>query len=124
MTKKYSYETKKDILKSIEALAELDSTDFKKGVVDMLELLYEQDVSMTNVIAERVEKLEKGFDMLKGFVLGLHIASFKESINDDVLRKLAVLYEVNFQDVQQFLSSDMQVEDFTRMKKSFLFPKK
>jgi len=127
MTQQQGYKTKKDVLKSIEALAELDSVDFKKGVVDMLELLYEQDVSMTNLITARVESLEKNLDILKGYVLGLHVSMLKcedsDCLTEDTLKDLSKIYDMDSQMVHKFVEGCFQLEVFNKIKKNFLFPK-
>ncbi len=127
MGKKQNYATKKNILKSIQALAGLDPEDFKKGVVDLLELLYEQDVSMTNIMAEKVDQLEARLDMLKGVVLGLHIASLRhikgEGITGDDLMGLAAMYEIDLYKIKEFTDEQSQAEVFKNIKKYFNLPK-
>ena len=88
MSKKYSQKSQKDVLKLIEHLSELETTYFKKGVVDALKLLYEQDVTMTNVIGERLEEVKSQLETLKGFMLGIHIATLHRLAFYQLLRSI------------------------------------
>ncbi len=124
MPEKQKTEIKKSILNSIQALADLDSDDFKKGVVDMLELLYEQDVGMTNVNAERLDKVEGRLELINAFMLGIHIATLQNlkgnNIGDDLLRQVASIYKVDFYKAKKVIEKDNLIEDFDYLRKLFM----
>ena len=114
---------KKSVLKSIGALAELDSADFKKGVVDMLKLLYDQDVSMTNIIAERLEKVEIQLNTLNGFMLALHVAVSQQmqegNLRESTLREISAAYELDYEKIKDIVNENSLTEIIKSMKKYF-----
>ena len=116
-------EKKGSVLKSIGALAELDSVDFKKGVVDMLKLLYDQDVSMTNIIAERLEKVEIQLSTLNGFLLALHVAVSQQlqegNMREGALREIAAAYELDYEKIKDIINENSLTEIIKSMKKYF-----
>ena len=123
MSKKIKHVIEKSVLESIQELSELDSAYFQKGAVDVLKLLYEQDVTMTNIIADRLEKIERRLATLNGFMLGIHIATLQhmkeESLSDSMLKEIAALYEIDFQKVKEVISTDALLKDIKKIKKTF-----
>lgn len=121
MSKKNSQKSNKDVLKLIEQLAELETKYFKKGVVDALKLLYEQDVTMTNVIGERLEEVKGQLETLRGFMLGIHIATLQYvkggSLSNQEIKEIASLYEIDFDKVKKMINADTLIAVLKKIKK-------
>lgn len=114
MSEKSGAKSKKDVLKMIGKLSELEINYFKEGVVDVLKLLYEQDVTMTNVIEEKLDKLNSQIEMLKGFMFGMHIATLQHVKGDGLgsveLKEIASVYEIDYDKLRKVISTGTLLE--------------
>lgn len=123
MSKKDESGIKKGVLESIQELSELESAYFQKGAVNVLKLLYEQDVTMTNITAERLDKIESRLATFNGFMLGIHIATLQhmqeESLSDSMLKEIAALYDIDFEKIKEVVSTDTLLEVIKKIKKTF-----
>jgi hypothetical protein len=123
MSKKDESGIKKGVLESIQELSELESAYFQKGAVNVLKLLYEQDVTMTNITAERLDKIESRLATCNGFMLGIHIATLQhmqeESLSDSMLKEIAALYDIDFEKIKEVVSTDTLLEVIKKIKKTF-----
>ncbi len=109
MTQKRTFEMQKKVLQSIEELSGLDENYFREGVVDVLKLLYQQDVTMTNLLSTRVDALESQLGVLKGFMMGLHLATVQQSsqaaLTEANLRDIAELYGIDYDNISSVIST-------------------
>ncbi len=122
MTKQQGTGLKKKIIESIERLATLDPNYFKEGVVDVLQLLYEQDVTMTNVIAKRLEateaRLQRVEDIMVGISIGLLINTKGRALYDDELSEILSLFNISPETIEDITRKNTFLKVFKKFKKA------
>ena len=122
MSKEQVTEIKKQVLESIEKLAGLDQEYFKEGVTDVLQLLYEQDVTMTNVIAGRLElveaRLQKLEEIITGLTVGLLINTKGQALYDEELAEILSLFDKGPEQIEAIIRKNAFVKLFKKFKKA------